>query len=240
MNEAVEVIEGSELAGVLLTAEHASNALPSPWIWPEADQWLVDTHWAIDLGIGAVTRHLARALDAPAVLARFSRLLCDANRRPDSETLFRDVADGHPVTLNQALTDEERRLRIERTHLPYHAAIDEALSRYPRAIVLSMHSFTPIYEDGPPRPMEIGVLFDREEALAHAVAEGLARDGWAVALNEPYSGRDGLIYSANRHAERHARRALELEIRQDLALDESRHVALTASIRHALVHAGVS
>lgn len=235
--DAAEVIEGDAHARVLLTCEHASNALPAPWAWPDDDAWLVDTHWAIDLGIGDVTRDLARALGAPAILARFSRLLVDANRDPGADTLFRTLADGHPVRLNQALTHDERHRRITSFHEPYHAVADGMLARYPHALVLSMHSFTAIYEGGPARPMEIGVLFDREEALAHAVAASMARDGWVVALNEPYSGRDGLIYSADRHAVRHGRRALELEVRQDVAVDLSRRAALVASIRRALDHA---
>lgn len=239
MSDVVEVIEGRSDARVLLTCEHASNALPEPWVWPEADRWIVETHWAWDLGIAPVTRHLAEAIGAPAVLARFSRLLCDVNRPTDAETLFRPIADGHPVRLNAGLTDAERQLRIARFHEPYHATADRMLARYPHAVVLSMHSFTPVYLDGPPRPMELGVLFDREEELSHAIAESLASDGWKVALNEPYSGRDGLIYSADRHATRHRRRALELEIRQDVASDPARHRPLVASIRRALGHAGI-
>jgi predicted N-formylglutamate amidohydrolase len=44
---------------------------------------------------------LSAAVAAPAVIAQFSRLLVDANRPLDSPTLFRDVADGQPVHLNQ-------------------------------------------------------------------------------------------------------------------------------------------
>jgi len=44
----------------------------------------------------------AAALNGPAVIARFSRLLCDCNRPLDAPTLFRTVADGKPIALNQA------------------------------------------------------------------------------------------------------------------------------------------
>ena len=61
MSDVFELIEGDDHARVLLTCEHASNALPEPWTWPADDRWIVDTHWAFDLGIADVTRHVARA-----------------------------------------------------------------------------------------------------------------------------------------------------------------------------------
>jgi predicted N-formylglutamate amidohydrolase len=233
----VEVRDGRADALVVLTCEHASNHLPPPWQWPPQDRWIVDTHWAWDLGIADVTRALADALDAPAVLAGFTRLLCDVNRPVDAETTFRALADGHVVHLNAALSDVERGSRCERLHAPYHQTVDDVVRRTSRAAVLSMHSFTPVYEAGPPRPMELGVLFDEEELVSHRLAESLARDGWKVALNEPYSGKDGLIYSAARHAAAHGRRALELEVRNDLASDAARRPALVRSLRHAIEHA---
>ena len=93
-DEVVEVIEGDDRAGVLLTCEHASNRLPRRGRGPRDP--LARRHaLGVRLGIADVTRALAHAIGAPAVLARFSRLLCDANRPTDAETLFRTVADGH-------------------------------------------------------------------------------------------------------------------------------------------------
>ena len=102
----------------------------------------------------------------------------------------------------------------------YHAAIDDALWSDTAPVLLSIHTFTPLYE-GSRRSVEVGVLFDEEELLAERVRAALARDGFHALLNEPYSGKLGLIYSADRHARRHGRRALELELRQDLASDEA-------------------
>lgn len=236
---AAEVIAGSEASRVLLTCEHASNALPEPWRWPEPDRWIIDTHWAIDLGAAEVTRHLAQAMHAPAVLATFSRLLVDPNRPVPHPELFRKQADGHTVWLNHDLTHREQEARVEHFHSGYHAVVDQQLARTPRAMILSIHTFTPIYEAGPPRPMEIGVLFDRDESLALQIADALHHEGgWKVALNEPYSGRNGLMYAPDRHAMHHGRPAVEFEIRQDIANDPTRHADLVRSIRHALTVVG--
>lgn len=216
--DAFERVEGDGLP-LVLTAEHASERMPAPWEWPEADRWLVGTHWAYDIGAAELTRELAEGLGATAILARFTRLLADPNRPESDPTLFREVAEGHPVALNQSLSPEERARRLERLWRPYHAAVDEAVRGSHAPLVLAIHTFTPIYE-GEVRELEVGVLFDREEDLAVELADALRAVGLNVALNEPYSGRAGLIYSAHRHAETHGRRALELEVRQDLAVEE--------------------
>jgi predicted N-formylglutamate amidohydrolase len=79
--------------------------------------------------------------------------------------------------------------------------------------------------------MEIGVLFDREDALAAVLAEALAAEGFVVAMNEPYSGKEGLIYAAERHASAHGKHALELEVRQDLAVTPEARARVVAALR---------
>lgn len=219
LTDAIEVRAGRSDAHVLVTCEHATQRMPPGWRWPDEDRHLIDTHWAYDLGAKEMTRDLAAGLGGVAVLSRYTRLLIDPNRPEGSPTLFRAHADGSPVHLNtRYLDDVERRRRIERLWRPYHEAIDRELGASRASILLAIHTFTPLYE-GTRRALEIGVLFDREEALATALAEQLAARGYRVALNEPYSGRDGLMYAGETHAQAHGRKAVELEVRQDLASD---------------------
>ena len=217
VHEAWEAVEGSPEAPAFLTCEHASERLPPGWSWPERDRRLVGTHWAYDLGAAEITLDLAAALRAPAVLSRFSRLLADPNRAEDDASVFRGEAEGEPVELNQRIDDADRQRRLEGYHRPYHEAIDRRLGESRAEILFSIHTFTPVYE-GQVRKVEVGVLFDKQEALANELAEAIAAAGFATALNEPWSGREGLIYAAERHAGAHGRKALELEVRQDLAV----------------------
>jgi predicted N-formylglutamate amidohydrolase len=61
---------------VLVTCEHASQALPPGYHWSAADQQrLVDTHWAYDIGAADAAKLLCEAIDAPGVASCFSRLL---------------------------------------------------------------------------------------------------------------------------------------------------------------------
>lgn len=219
LTDAVEVRGGSKDARVFLTCEHATQRMPPGWRWPDRDRRLIDTHWAYDLGAREMTHALAEGLDASAVLSRYTRLLVDPNRTQDAPTLFRTHAEGQPVELNTRLLDEvERHKRMDKLWRPFHDAVDRELAQVNAPIVLAVHSFTPFYE-GLRRTVEIGVLFEHEEELAERLAAGISARGYKARLNEPYSGKDGLMYVGERHAGKHGRRAVELEVRQDLAID---------------------
>jgi predicted N-formylglutamate amidohydrolase len=216
--EAFEQVSGEAEARLVITCEHASQRLPAPWRWPEADHRLLGTHWTYDLGAEELARELADAARAPAVLARFSRLLVDANRPEDDPTLCLPEAEGQPVELNRSVSEQDLQQRIETCWRPYHAAIDSTVADCRAEIVFAVHTFTPWYR-GTPRQVDIGVLFDQEQELGERLARGLAEHTAArVELNEPYSGQQGFIYSAERHARAHDRKPLEIEVRQDLAV----------------------
>ena len=230
IDEAVERIPAtSARPPILLSAEHASERLPPGWAWPAEDARLAGTHWAYDLGIAEVTREVAAALGAPAVLSRFSRLLIDPNRPLDSDTLFRREADALPVGLNAALGSEDRARRIQNYYRPYHEAVAEMVAAHPGVDMLSLHSFTPCYE-GERRTVEVGVLFDLHEAWAERWYDALAVSGWVMARNEPWSGRNGLMYAVQHHAVKHGRQAVELELRQDLTTDATTRQRLVDAI----------
>lgn len=234
-SEAVEILRSDRPnPAVLLTSEHASARLPEGWTWTEADQRLVGSHWAFDLGAAELTRELAHALGASAVMSRFSRLLADPNRHLEADDLFRRVADGEPVQLNQNVDAKERERRISGYWEPYHAAIDRELGATSAPVLLSIHTFTPNYQ-GELRQVEVGVLFDDpEEREAEILRAVIAKHGFDTRMNEPYSGRGGMMYAANRHARNHARLALELELRQDLAVDAGVRSRVSGAIREAL------
>lgn len=217
---AAEVIDGDLNGRLVFTCEHASAELPDPWLWPNEDRWLVDTHWASDIGAAAFTRRIAERMNAPAVLSRFSRLLIDPNRPLESDTLFRENADGRTVHLNEALLSAERARRVDRFYHPYHAAVSSIVEKSTCDTVFSIHTFTDDYE-GEKRVLELGVLFDEDEEPAHSLVRHLADAGFHVAPNEPWSGKIGLAYSPVRHAREFKRCALEIEARQDLIVDES-------------------
>ncbi|MEE9383925.1 MAG: N-formylglutamate amidohydrolase [Nannocystaceae bacterium] len=231
-SHAVELRTSGSDGRLLITCDHASPDLHEPWRWHADDRWLSGTHWAYDLGAADITRALAAHLGCPAVLARFSRLLIDPNRALHSDTLFRYRAEGRRICLNRALTKGDRDHRTNRWYLPYHNAIDRLTHETPAASLLSIHTFTPNYE-GEKRSLEAGVLFTEHEARAREFTAVLRSHGYHTGLNEPYSGRDGLMYGIERHAIAHGRAALEIEVRQDIASDPRRRRTMVDALADA-------
>ncbi len=232
IDEAFEIVRAGDAAPVILTCEHASERMPAPWRWSDADLRLVGTHWAFDLGAADLTRELATRMRAVGLLARFSRLLVDPNRAEHETSLFRDVAEGLPVTMNVAIAAEDREARLSKYYRPFHTAIAREVERTRAHTLLSVHSFTNLYE-GKQRTLEVGVLFDREDALGAMLVDAFEDAGFRVAPNEPYSGKEGLIYSAATHAAAKNLRAVEIEVRQDLAVQS----AFRARVADVLIRA---
>lgn len=202
-------------ARLVITCEHASPDVPSEYAnLGLSDEHLRD-HIGWDIGAAAVCDELARQLDAPAVLSGASRLLVDCNRALGDADLMPPQSCGVAIPGNARIDAPERAARLQRFYEPFHAAVDATLASHPGALLLSIHSFTPALH-GRERPFDIGVLFDAFDAVARRLAAATAAAGFGVRLNEPYSGFDGLIYSARTHGQRHGLRYVELEINNRL------------------------
>lgn len=201
---------------LLITCEHASARIPEPLRVSGDDRPWLDTHWAWDIGAATLCRVLLGHLGGAAILARFSRLVCDANRSEDDETLILERVEDHTLSFNRDLGAAERHRRLARYHRPFHAALRREARRLPpgRGLLLSVHSFTPQL-GGRRRELELGVLYDAYEPLALDLHRRLSGD-FRAELNAPYSGRDGLIESARSHGRACGLPYLELELRQDL------------------------
>jgi len=214
------------------TAEHASNALPCHHT--ESDQQFLNTHWAIDIGIADLLQKLCFGLSCCGIQTEFSRLWIDANRAPTQEGLIKEEIYSIPLSFNQNLSSEDIDFRKDHFHRAYHEMISQLIQAHPiPPLLVSLHSFTPIWNDHI-RTMDIGVLFDRDEEIAHILANILQEDGFFVALNKPYSGKNGLIYSADRHGTEQNIPYVEFEFNQSILCTEERISFVAARIIHAL------
>lgn len=225
---------GARDAPFVFTCEHASAAVPARYDGLGLGPLDLVDHVAWDIGAAALARRLAAAFAAPLVESACSRLVIDCNRDLHDHDLI--VAETHGVLVpgNQRLSESERAERIARYHRPYHDAIDEVLAgRSPETILVSIHSFTPELR-GRKRELEVGVLYDDHIPLAGGVADALAAQGLVVRHNEPYSGMDGLIYSARVHGVQHGLRYVELELNNGLLREDASVAAIAGKVRSAL------
>jgi predicted N-formylglutamate amidohydrolase len=192
-HDSYSILPGRADAGLILLCDHAGNAVPPGYGSLGLPPAQLRRHIAYDIGAAGVTRALAAALGAPAVMTRYSRLLIDPNRGADDPTLIMQLSDGAVIPGNRRLDAAEREKRMRLYYQPYHRAIDAVIDRCLASGVapslLSIHSFTESWKERP-RPWHVGVLWDRDLRLAGPLLEGLYGQGdLIVGDNEPYSGQ---------------------------------------------------
>ena len=219
-----QIVNETGAAHALLVCDHAGQAVPAALDRLGLSDEELSRHIAWDIGAAAVTRHLARLLDAPAVLANYSRLVIDPNRYPhDHAVAFPAVSDGTRVPGNEGLTEAQRQARARSCFWPYHNAITRHLQsmreRHIQPAVIAIHSCTPVF-DGVFRPWQLGVLWNQDPRSSQPLIEALRQiDGIEVGDNEPYSGRLPNFFTIAHHAESADLPHVALEVRQDLVGD---------------------
>lgn len=211
-------------APALIVCDHASRDIPAALNNLGLPQAALERHIAWDIGAGDLARSLARSLDAPAVLAGYSRLVIDCNRRRDDPTLILAESDGEVIPGNIGIDAAQRAERIHSCYAPYHLAVEQRLASFRMAGVvpafISIHSFTPVL-GGSVRPWHVGVLWDTDARMAAPMLEALrAVPDLNVGDNLPYSGRHPSDYTVDYHAESAGLPHLCLEVRQDLLADK--------------------
>lgn len=216
----VEVCHGRGQAPVLLTCDHASAAIPRVLEGLGLAAAAVREHIGWDIGAAPVTRHLARLLDAPAILAGYSRLVVDCNRDPGDPTSIPAISDGVVVPGNRDLSQTARAARAAACFAPYHDGIAARLDGFLAAGVvpalLSIHSFTPMM-NGLARPWHVGILWDKDPRIPLPLLDALRADpALAVGDNEPYSAREPAGYTVRHHAVTRGLPHVAIELRQDL------------------------
>lgn len=208
-------------APVLIVVDHAKPWFPAALNQLGVADWVLERHVTWDIGSDDLARFLADRLDAPAILAGFSRLIVDPNRRLSDPTAFVEISDGIAIPGNQGLSEADKALRIQSFYQPYHDAIAARLDAFEAAgtvpAFLSVHTCTPVFSQVV-RPWHIGVMWDRDPRIALPLMEQLRRvEGVCIGDNEPYSGRHPHDFTIDHHAERRGLPHVGFEVRQDLA-----------------------
>jgi N-formylglutamate amidohydrolase len=235
---------------LVLDSPHSGNRFPADFdaIVTEAELREAEDCYVDELWGGAA------ALGAPLLAALFPRTYLDPNRHagdidPDliegewrgeivasgkarlgKSLVWRTLEDGRPIYARK-LTAEEVRLRIERYHAPYHAALrtllDDAHRRFGEVWHINCHSMRAVAgkqsDDGEGRARADIVLGDRDgttcdPGFTEFVRATLAGMGFDVRVNDPYKGVELVRAYSNPRAGRHS---LQIELNKRLYMDEA-------------------
>lgn len=207
---------------LLLVCDHASRRVPAGLgdLGLSAEHF--ERHIAYDIGAAEVTRRLSAVLDAPAMLAGYSRLVIDLNRPPGHPESIPEISDATEIPGNQGLSEAQQHERVETLFAPYHDAVNDSLAHLWRRgkppALFSVHSFTPSY-GGDERPWDVGVLWNRDPRLAGPLIEKLSSEGLRVGDNLPYSGLEH-AYTIDLHGGAAGLANCVIEINQNQVLDD--------------------
>lgn len=229
----------------LFTCDHAGNRIPRRLGKLGVADSELTRHIAWDVGGLGLAQEFARRFDATLVRQVYSRLVIDCNRPPDAETSMPLVSEQTRVPGNHDLSREQIEARRNEIFHPYHdaiaAVIDRRLEKRQATILLSIHSFTPVFL-GVSRPWHIGLLYHRDDRLARLLLRLLAEDEMlCLGDNQPYSVDDFTDYTIPVHGERRGIPHVLFELRHDLIETETDQYRwahrLAASLERALEHA---
>ena len=209
----------------LLTADHYGRVLPRALGDLGVAEGELVRHIAWDIGIAGVAERLAGMLDAHLIAQRYSRLVIDCNRPPGVASSIPVISEATAIPRNEGISEQERKARRREIFEPYHRRIDAAIDRRLHVerptVLVSLHSFTPVYA-GVARPWHIGALYNRDSVLPQLLLKHLRAEGYlVVGDNEPYAVDDLTDYTIPVHGEARGLVNTGIEIRQDLIADQS-------------------
>lgn len=224
----------------IITCEHAVNTIPNAYqhLFQEQPD-VLNSHRAIDFGARDIARQFSQQLKCPLFEATTSRLLIECNRSLNHSQCFSEFT--------QELTEEGKQNLIDEYYQPFRQVaetyISDAIKKGIQMIHLSIHSFTPVFNNIP-RTTDIGLLYDPsrhgEKTLAVQWREELKKQKapYRVRMNYPYQGTSNGFASALRkkYAENDYL-GFEVESNQLLTRDPSNLKMLAQYLTSSFVHA---
>ena len=199
---------------ILIIADHASNYLPKENCKLGLTSAFLNQHIAFDIGVKELSLDLSNRLKCKVILGKYSRLLIDLNRDLDDPTIIPEIVDRKIIYGNIGLSLSEVRLRVKKIYDQYHYEIDQTIKNEKVKVILSLHSFNPIFKSKK-RFIEFGILSNEDKNLSSIIIDQLRLQKLNVGDNKPYKGN--LIGdSMYRHGLRNNLPHALIEVRNDL------------------------
>lgn len=203
---------------VVLVCEHASCFIPDELRQLGLDDEAAQEHIAWDIGALALAEALSARLDAPLLVAGYSRLLIDLNRPLAAPDSIPEHSEIYPIPGNQGLDAATRAERQACLFEPFHRQlaelVDQRLAAGMPVRLVGVHSFTPSYR-GVLRPWVAGVLYGRAQVYAARVIAGLRQYGEEIGANQPYQIDPTEDMTVPVHGDERGVDAVLIEIRND-------------------------
>jgi len=222
-------------SAVVVICEHASAHIPAALGNLGLADDALESHVAWDPGALGLAERIAERLHATLIAAKTSRLVYDCNRPPDAPDAMPARSEIIDVPGNAELTEKQRAERVGVYYEPFRRAISQTISALDDPILVTVHSFTPVYH-GAARDVEIGILHDSDARLADAILSH-ADTRHIVRRNEPYGPADGVTHTLREHAVPGGFLNVMLEVRNDLIADAGAQDAMAATLSTWIVRA---
>ena len=199
---------------ILIIADHASNFVPEENNKVGLLNSFLNKHIAFDVGVKELSLDLSNRLKCKVIQGKYSRLIIDLNRDLDDPTVIPEIVDRKIIPGNIGLGKSELRLRIEKIYNKYHYEIDQTIKNKKVKVILSLHSFNPIFKNKR-RLLEFGILSNEDKNLSSIIIDQLKLQKLNVGDNKPYRGN--LIGdSMYRHGLKNKLPHALIEVRNDL------------------------
>lgn len=216
---------------LMITCEHASNALPDFVLRAFRDgngipEGVLASHRGYDIGAYNVFSILVKRLKPDFhCSSRFSRLVVDMNRSSTSKSFYSEYTTGLPSMVKERMLTlwEKYREKIENF---VAAKIPAKLRKFQKdaplkIIHLGIHSFTPIL-NGIERDADVGILYDPSRPAEAQIAATLIKSiherepSLRIRKNYPYLGKSDGLTTTLRQKFGPAYAGIEIEINQKL------------------------
>ena len=230
----IGIVNPDSTGPILLVCEHGGQAVPQALGTLGVGREELDSHIGWDVGALPVANAVAHSLGAPLIHQRYSRLVYDCNRPPDSPETMPHAIHGSLVPGNRDLTEAQIAQRRNEIFNPYDAALRTHLD-IPRRAAFAIHSFTPEL-DGQVRPWSVGLLSRNDDSTADALSRSLGASApdALIAQNEPYRIEDDSDWFIPQHAERLDLAHCLIEIRNDLLATPQGRAIWAARLANAI------
>ena len=235
MHSSFDTIPARRDVPLFIFGDHASAHIPAEYDNLGLSGEDLTRHIAWDIGTDVIVRDLIAHFGCGGQIATISRLVIDLNRDTRMPCLIPVESDGTYIPGNHAVSLDERNNRIERFHIPYHAALDARLAELNDPLVVSVHSFTPKPDLGEMRHIDIGLLVKHDEPSARAFEMELKRihPEWRIGINEPYSAHI-LNHTIDTNVAGKGFRHLAIEVNQGLIDTDAKAAVIATKLAECL------